>query len=51
MQAGLSVLYGQPVNDWQNYDTHIDAVTVDDIVVFAQTYFKTNRRIQLTVRP
>ncbi len=51
MQAGLNVLYGQPVNDWRNYDGHIDAVTRADLVRFARTYFKPGLRTQLTVKP
>jgi zinc protease len=51
MQAGLNALYGQPVNDWQNYGGYIDAVTVDALAAFAQRYFKKELRTQLVVRP
>ena len=51
MQAGLNALYGQPVNDWQNYSCYIDAVTVDALTAFAQRYFKRELRTQLVVRP
>ena len=51
MQAGLNALYGQPVNDWQNYGGYIDAVTVDALAAFAQRYFKRELRTQLVVRP
>jgi zinc protease len=51
MQAGLNALYGQPVNDWQNYGGYIDAVTVEALAAFAQRYFKRDLRIQLVVRP
>ena len=51
MQAGLNALYGQPVNDWQNYGGYIDAVTVEALAAFAQRYFKRELRTQLVVRP
>jgi len=51
MQAGLNALYGQPVNDWQNYGGNIDAVTVESLAVFAQRYFRRELRTQLVVRP
>jgi zinc protease len=51
MQAGLNALYGQPVNDWQNYGGYIDAVTVDALADFARKYFKRELRTQLVVRP
>jgi len=51
MQAGLNALYGQPVNDWQNYGGYIDAVTVEALAAFAQRYFKRDLRTQLVVRP
>lgn len=51
MQAGLNALYGLPVNDWRNYDAHIDAVTRDDLAHFALRYFQRRQRIQLVVQP
>ncbi|MDD3180062.1 MAG: pitrilysin family protein [Opitutaceae bacterium] len=51
MQAVLNVLYGLPVNDWRNYDTRIDAVTLADIQTFAQRYLQADRRVELVVRP
>jgi len=51
MQAGLNALYGLPVNDWKNYDAHIDAVTVGDLRRFARVCFQRARRTQLVVRP
>jgi zinc protease len=51
MQAGLNALYGLPVNDWKNYDAHIDAVTVGDLRRFARACFQRARRTQLVVRP
>lgn len=51
MQAGLNALYGLPVNDWQNYDGHIDSVTLQRLQAFAKTYFKRNLRTQLVVKP
>ncbi len=50
MQAGLNALYGQPVNDWKNYDGYIDAVTVAALREFARTYFKKAHRTQLVVK-
>jgi zinc protease len=51
MQAGLNVLCGLPVDDWKNYDGHIDAVDVAALQRFAQTYLMAARRTQLVVRP
>jgi len=51
MQAALNALYGLPINDWQDFDQRIDAVTRDDLAVFARTYLRKDRRVQLTVRP
>ncbi|MBK9989274.1 MAG: insulinase family protein [Verrucomicrobia bacterium] len=51
MQAGLNVLCGLPINDWQNYGGYIDAVTIEAITGFAQKYFKRELRTQLVVRP
>jgi zinc protease len=50
MQAGLNALYGQPVNDWKNYDGYIDAVTVEKLREFARKYFRKDRRTQLVVK-
>jgi zinc protease len=50
MQAGLNALYGQPVNDWKNYDGYIDAVTVEALRDFARTYFRKELRTQLVVK-
>jgi zinc protease len=51
MQAGLNALYGQPVNDWKNYDAHIEAVTIRRLQAFAQRYFRRELRTQLVVKP
>jgi len=51
MQAGLNVLYGLPVEDWKNYDAHIDAVDAAALQRFAQACFQPARRTQLVVRP
>jgi zinc protease len=51
MQAGLNALYGLPVEDWKNYDAHLDAVDLAALQRFAQTCFQTARRTQLVVRP
>jgi len=51
MQAALNALYGLPINDWQDFDQRIDAVTRDDLAAFARTYLRKDQRVQLTVRP
>jgi zinc protease len=51
LQAGLNALQGRPLNDWKNYDGHIDAVTRADLAAFARRYFRADRRTQLVVRP
>lgn len=50
-QAALNAIYGLPVNDWRNYDAHIDAVTPAVLQAFAQKYFVPARRVQLVVKP
>jgi zinc protease len=51
MQAGLHALQGLPINDWKNFDTRIDAVTIADLADFARRYFQRGSRTQLVVRP
>jgi zinc protease len=51
MQASLNALFGLPVNDWKNYDAHLDAVTALDLQRFAREYLQPARRTQLVVRP
>ncbi|WP_414662296.1 M16 family metallopeptidase [Horticoccus sp. 23ND18S-11] len=51
MQAGLNALQGQPVNDWKNYDAHIDAVTLAEVTEFARRRLARALRTQLVVRP
>jgi zinc protease len=51
MQAGIDALQGQPINDWKNHDTRIDAVTIAGLAKFAQRYFQRALRTQLIVRP
>lgn len=50
-QAGLNALYGLPVDDWNNYDGYIDAVTVAALAKFAGRYLRGDARVQLVVRP
>jgi zinc protease len=50
MQAGLNALYGQPINDWKNYDRYIGAVTIDALREFARKYFLRAQRTQLVVK-
>jgi zinc protease len=51
MQAGLNALQGQPINDWKNYDAHVDAVTLANLAEFAQRRLTPAQRTQLVVRP
>ena len=51
MQAGLNATYDLPVNDWMNFDAKLDAVTIEDLADFAETYFKAEQRLELIVRP
>ena len=51
MQAALNVLQGQPVNDWRNYDTRVDGVSITDLASFAQRHFQRSLRTQLIVKP
>ncbi|MBE2213835.1 MAG: insulinase family protein [Opitutaceae bacterium] len=46
-QAALNALYGLPVNDWRNYDAHIDAVTAADVAHFAKTRFVASQQVRL----
>lgn len=50
-QAALNAVYGLPVNDWRNYDAHIDSVALADLRAFAQKYFVLPQRVQLVVKP
>ncbi|MEY4940009.1 MAG: hypothetical protein RIQ93_1744 [Verrucomicrobiota bacterium] len=51
MHAGLNALQRQPINDWQNYDRRVDAVTIADLAAFSSRYFTRAHRTQLIVRP
>jgi zinc protease len=51
MQAGLDVLQGRPANHWKEYDSLIDAVSLDDLAGFARRHLQQARRTQLVVRP
>jgi zinc protease len=51
LQAGLHALLDQPVDDWKNYDRHIDSVTPADVQVFTQRYLARGARTQLVVQP
>lgn len=51
MQSALNAIYGLPVNEWRTYDAKIDAVTLADLQIFAQKYFKLGQRVQLVVKP
>jgi zinc protease len=47
----LQCLYGLTVNDAQEMDRALDAVTLADLAAFAQRYLRADRRLQLVVRP
>jgi zinc protease len=51
LHASLQSLYGLTVNDAQEMDTAIDAVTLADLAGFADRYLRPERRLQLVVRP
>jgi len=51
MQAALNALYSLPINDWQEFDKKIDAVTIQDLAEFAKRRFRKDTRVQLTVTP
>ncbi len=51
MEAALNVLYDLPVNDWRNYDAHIDRVTRRDLRAFAARRLDGKHRVQVVVRP
>ncbi len=51
MQAALNATYGLPVNDWRNYDAHVETVTLPALQAFACKYFQPGQRVQLVVRP
>jgi zinc protease len=51
LQAALNALYGKSINDVQDYERRIDAVTREDLREFAKRYFKASWRTRLTIRP
>ena len=51
MQAGLNALQGQPINDWKNYDSRVDAITIAQLAEFAGRRLTGAQRTQLIVRP
>jgi zinc protease len=51
LQAAHSVICGLPVNDWRNYEAHIEAVTPALLQSFAQKYFQPALRTQMVVKP
>jgi zinc protease len=48
-QAALNAIYGLPVNDWRDYDNHIDCVTIDDLKQFALKRFCFENRVQVLI--
>lgn len=51
MQGALNAIYGQPVNDARDYPMRIDAVTREDLKIFARKYLRSTQRTQLVVKP
>jgi len=51
LHASLQCLYGLTVNDAQEMDRALDAVTLADLAAFARRYLRADRRLQLVVRP
>ncbi len=51
MQAILNALYGLEINDWQSYPHRVDQVTVGDLQAFADSQFRENSKIRLTILP
>jgi zinc protease len=51
MDAGLSLIFGLPINDWQYYDSRIDAVTIEDLQGFARDHFQPEKKVLLVVGP
>ena len=51
MQAGLNALCGLPIEDFKDYDAHIEVVDAAALRRFAQTYLLPARRTQLVIQP
>ncbi len=51
MQCAVDVLQGRPANDWKNYDSLVDAVTIGDLATFARVHLDSAKRTQLVVTP
>jgi len=51
MQAGLNATYGLPINDWMNFGSRVDGISVDDLVDFVATYLTGEKRFELVVMP
>jgi len=43
------LMYRQPINDWQQYENRIDAVSIDSIQAFALTWMQPKNRVRLVV--
>lgn len=50
MDAGLSLVFGLPL-DWKQYDSRIDAVTLEDLQNFAREQFRPEKKVLLVVGP
>ncbi|MBL4576097.1 MAG: insulinase family protein [Opitutaceae bacterium] len=48
-QAALNAAYGLPVNDWREYDKHIDQVTIADLKQFALKRLCSEKRVQVLI--
>ncbi|MFP4282354.1 MAG: M16 family metallopeptidase, partial [Opitutales bacterium] len=51
IQAGLNVLYDLPLNDWKDYDVRLDALSVDDVRLYAASQFRPEHAVSLVLGP
>ncbi len=51
VQSALSALYGQDINQWQQFDQKIDRVTVKDLQRLACEYFQSEKSLGYVVIP
>ncbi len=50
-RAGMNVLYGRPVNDWETYDERLDALDPVTVRDFAAEHFRPEHAVSLIVGP
>lgn len=51
LESGLNALYGLDINQWKKWDSEIEAITLQDLQVFAQKYLSAKNRLKLFVLP